>query len=431
MSRCASCAQPIEVQHRYCPQCGSASDSSEMPTGTAPRRARSSTPSPLRTTGLFSGVTSPAAHGRFVAGTLLGGRYRVVGLLGKGGMGEVYRADDLRLEQPVALKFLPEILQDDRERLERFYREVRIARQISHPSVCRVYDVGEAEGLHFLSMEFVDGENLASLLRRIGRLPPAKALDIGRQICAGLGAAHQKGVLHRDVKPANVMLDGQGHARLMDFGLAGLMASFQGDEVRSGTPAYMAPEQLEGREVTARSEVYALGLLLYELFTGRKAFEGRTRAELLRAHREESPAHPSQLVPEIDPAVERVILHCLEKDPQRRPGSALVLAALLSGGDPLAATLAAGETPSPELVAAAGESEGLRPRVAWAWFAALLAGLLAMPFLARSIQLHHRVPADKSPEVLEDRARELLHDLDPTPPRDRARGFTVERDYLL
>ena len=153
---------------------------------------------------------------------MLGERYRIVGLLGRGGMGEVYRADDLKLEHPVALKFLPRALEGDADRLERLYGEVRMARQVSHPAVCRVWDVGEAEGQHFLSMEFVDGENLSSLLRRIGRFPPDKALDIARQVCAGLAAAHEKGVLHRDLKPANVMLDGQGKVRLTDFGLAGL-----------------------------------------------------------------------------------------------------------------------------------------------------------------------------------------------------------------
>jgi serine/threonine-protein kinase len=220
-----------------------------------------------------------------VPGTVLGERYRVVGLIGRGGMGEVYRADDLRVGQTVALKFLPEAMQTDPERLGRLYSEVRVARQVSHPAVCRVYDVGEMEGQPFLSMEYVDGEDLASLQRRIGRLPAEKALDVGRQVCAGLAAAHEKGVLHRDLKPENVMLDGRGRVRITDFGLAGLAGGIAGDDVRSGTPAYMAPEQLSGREVTIRSDIYALGLVLYELFTGRKGFDGRTPSELERQRR--------------------------------------------------------------------------------------------------------------------------------------------------
>ena len=152
-------------------------------------------------------------HGRFTPGAMLGDRYRIVGLLGRGGMGEVYRADDLRLGQPVALKFLPEDVERDPARLERLLAEVRTARQISHPNVCRVYDIGEADGRRFLSMEYIDGEDLDSLLRRIGRLPEDKGLQIARQLCAGLAAIHDRDVLHRDLKPANVMTTSRQHVR--------------------------------------------------------------------------------------------------------------------------------------------------------------------------------------------------------------------------
>src|SRR5262249_35750811 len=165
--------------------------------------------------------SAPVGEGRFLPGTVLGGRYRIVELLGRGGMGEVYRADDLTLSQPVALKFLPETATP--ATLDPSRNEVATPRRGSHPNVCRVYDVGEADGRHFLSMEYVDGEDLASLLRRIGRLPPDKALDVARRVCAGLAAAHAKGVLHRDLKPANVMLDGTGNALITDFGLAAVV----------------------------------------------------------------------------------------------------------------------------------------------------------------------------------------------------------------
>jgi serine/threonine protein kinase len=155
---------------------------------------------------------------RFAPGTTLDGRYRIVSLLGRGGMGEVYRADDLKLGQAVALKFLPETLSMDGAALARFHREVRVARQVSHRNVCRVYDIGEISGQHFLSMEFIKGEELASLLQRIGRLPTDKALEIARQLCAGLAAAHDNNVLRRDLKPANVMIDAEGNARITDFG---------------------------------------------------------------------------------------------------------------------------------------------------------------------------------------------------------------------
>ena len=162
-------------------------------------------------------------------------------------MGEVYRAEDLRLGQNVALKFLPPAVAEDPQRLAQFHHEVRIARQVSHRNVCRVYDIGEDHGRVFLTMELIDGEDLAGLLKRVGRFPEERATEIARQICAGLAAAHDCGVLHRDLKPANVMLDADGRVRITDFGLAGLAGSFT--DIRSGTPAYMAPEQLAGKEV--------------------------------------------------------------------------------------------------------------------------------------------------------------------------------------
>ena len=160
----------------------------------------------------------PAAD--FAPGTVLGERYRIVSVLGRGGMGEVYRAEDLMLGEVVALKFLPRHLASDPARVAQLIDEVRIGRQISHSNVCRIHDIGEVNGRHYLSMEYIDGEDLASLLRRVGRLSSDKAGEIARQLCAGLAAAHAKGVLHRDLKPANVMIDGRGHARITDFGLA-------------------------------------------------------------------------------------------------------------------------------------------------------------------------------------------------------------------
>jgi serine/threonine-protein kinase len=246
--------------------------------------------------------------GRFAPGTVLAERYRIVGMLGKGGMGEVYRADDLTLDQAVALKFLPEKVAQDPERRERFYNEVRVARQISHPNACRIYDIGQAEGQHFISMEYIDGEDLASLLRRIGRLPADKALEISRQMCAGVAAAHEKGVLHRDLKPANIMIDGQGRVRIADFGLAGGVEEPGGAGGVEGTPAYMAPEQFTGKGASISSDIYALGLVMYEMFTGKQTFKAPSVSEVARLHRESNPANPSSLITDMDPIVERVIL---------------------------------------------------------------------------------------------------------------------------
>jgi len=350
MATCPTCAHLAADGQRYCPSCGTALDVDGLPTGTAPRpssrvdrppsasphppasRAGSRSPFPARSGGPGSpaglsghAVTPTTPPPRFVPGALFADRYRIVALLGRGGMGEVYRADDLRLGQAVALKFLPEALADDAGRLDRLYNEVRTARGIAHPAVCRVYDIGEAEGQHFLSMEFVDGEDLATLLRRIGRLPKDKAVQIARQLCAGLAAAHEQKVLHRDLKPANVMIDGRGNARITDFGLAEFAWGATGSSDGGGTPAYMAPELLAGGAASVKSDVYALGLVLYELFTGHQPFPpGATE-----------PASPSSHVEGLDPAVERVLLRCLSRDPRGRPATALSVAAALPGGDPL------------------------------------------------------------------------------------------------
>ena len=372
---------------------------------------------------------SSVDEGRFLPGTVVAGRYRIAGLLGRGGMGEVYRATDLTLGQAVALKFLPESLSRDDRALARFYNEVRTARQVTHPNVCRVYDIGQTEGLHYISMEFVDGEDLGSLLRRIGRLPVDKAVETAQKLCAGLAAAHEKGVLHRDLKPANIMIDGRGHVIIMDFGLAGLAGQLQGD-VRSGTPAYMSPEQLAGTEVTARSDIYALGLLLYEVFTGKRAFEAASIVELMQMQERAAPAGISTIAKDIDPTVERAIMRCLEADPLRRPSSARAVAAALPGGDPLAAAMAAGETPSPDLVAAAGETEGLPPKVAIAWLAAVLVALAIVEALASAMSLTSKLPLENSPEVLTRDAQSLLKSFGYTAkPADRAWGLQYDHDY--
>ena len=368
------------------------------------------------------------SHGRFGPGALLDGRYRIIGLLGRGGMGEVYRADDLRLGQPVALKLLPETLRDDPLRLGQFHNEVRTARQVSHPNVCRVYDIGETDGLLYLSMEYVDGEDLASSLRRIGRFPEDKAVDIARQLCAGLAAAHQRGVIHRDLKPANVMLDGAGRVRVMDFGLA---AIGRVEDIRAGTPAYMAPEQLLGREVTAKSDIFALGLVMYELFTGRRAFTATTVNELLVQHETLSIVRPSSVVSALDPAIERAILRCLEAEPDHRPASALALSAALPGGDPLAAALAAGETPSPEMVAAAGEGAGLSARVAWPVFLAVLAGIAGAFGMALRTSPLDRLRPEYTTDVLAQKGRDVVRQLVSSErPRDEAAGFGWNGDLV-
>lgn len=286
---------------------------------------------------------SPAgtAGERFPPGTVLAGRYRIAHAIGRGGMGEVYRADDTKLGVAVALKLLPAEYTQDEELLSLLLNEARLARSITHQNVCRIHDVAESGGLHFISMELVTGEDLASLLRRIGRLPQGKAVDVARGLCAGLDAAHGQGVLHRDLKPANVMIDERGEVRITDFGLSLHLGSTAAagsapTGTVAGTPAYMAPEQLSGGQVSIRTDLYALGLVLYEVFTGRQTFEASTTEEVIRLQCEATPPSPASFVSELDPAIEQIILRCLEKDPGARPASAQAVAAALPGRSELA-----------------------------------------------------------------------------------------------
>jgi Protein kinase domain len=419
MIQCLSCATEIPETSRFCPGCGKpVADSSE--TAVMPESPAAAV-----------GARVPSSETRLAPGTLLAGRYQIFGLLGRGGMGEVYRADDLTLDQPVALKFLPEKMAGDAAMLARFHAEVRIARQVSHPNVCRVYDIGEANGKPYLSMEYIDGEDLGSLLRRIGRLPPDKAIEFARHICAGLAAAHDKGVVHRDLKPGNIMIDGQGRAHIMDFGLAAVALELRGGQARQGTPAYMAPEQLAGTEVTARSDIYSLGLVLYEMFTGKRPFEAATLPEMIRLQQQSNPPSVTSVVKDVEPAVETVIQRCLAPDPRQRPASALAVAAALPGGDPLAAALAAGETPSPDMVASAGQATGLRPGLAVLCLAATLACVAGILLLEPRTQMIGHVAMENSPDVLAQKGRDLARALGYTAkPSGTARGFMYDHDYV-
>lgn len=423
MIRCPDCDKEVPRGSSVCPQCGTSVDEGATKLLETPSSAHT----------IDRGISFDSIdEARFTPGRILADRYRIVGLLGRGGMGEVYRADDLKLSQPVALKFLPEKMLKDSASLARFHREVRTARQVSHKNVCRVYDIGETRGHHFLSMEFIKGEELSSLLRRIGRLPQDKALQIARQICAGLAAAHDSGVLHRDLKPANIMIDGDGNARITDFGLAGLAEEFKTEERSAGTPAYMAPEQLAGKEVTTRSDIYSLGLVLYELFTGKRAYDASTLDELMKLRlKDTTPTRPSEFVKDLDPVIERVIERCIQKNPAQRPSSALQVAAALPGGDPIAAALAAGETPSPEMVAAAPKEGALHPAVALSMLAVAIGCLGIIMLLGPKVVIHGYVPLEKSPEILRERAREIIRKAGyEAPTRDSIEGFKYHHAAL-
>jgi serine/threonine protein kinase len=398
MARCPACSGLIRAKSALrCPFCGVSLSASETRTaaGILARHASSLQDPP-------GSCLTAIGDARFAPGDVFAARFRIVSLLGRGAMGEVYRADDLRLGQPVALKLLTDLGPRRRDALARFTREVRLARTIAHPNVCRVFDIGEAEDWHYLSMEYVDGETLVSVRDRIGRLPPEKAYDVASQLCAGLAAAHEHGVLHRDLKPANIMLDGRGRVRIMDFGLA-MQAGDRVDRI-AGTPAYIAPEQLAGEEPTERSDLFSLGLVIYEIVTGTWALRASSFVE-----RAAAPFHPGTLSfpAGTDPRVIETIRQCLASDPTERPRSALHVAAQLPGGDAISAALADGRVPTPDIVASTPSGGALAPVVAVSALSVVIAGLALIGFRGDILTV---APSDvpKPPEVLAERARELL-----------------------
>jgi predicted Ser/Thr protein kinase len=353
-----------------------------------------------RTATFGGGGHSPPVLPPLPPGTMLGDRYRIVSLIGRGGMGEVYRADDLKIGEPVALKFF-----SSENSLGRLLAEVRIGRGVAHPNVCRLYDIGEFNGHHFITMEFVDGEDLASVLRRMGSLKHKKALAVIREICHGLSAAHEKGVIHRDLKPSNVMLDGRGTAKITDFGLAARSGEIAKNEI-CGTLNYMAPEQLAGGALTFRTDLYSLGLMMHELFTGKAVFDCDSVETLLTAHQVKKPK-PSAVAPDVDKTVERVIQACVEEDPAKRPPSAQQILKLLPGVDALKDALEEGKTPSVDIVKNAEVISTLSRRAAGIQFGAIVAGLITLIALAPLTMFYEHVPLNLSPEVLAEKAREV------------------------
>ena len=408
---------------------GTAADAARTVLPATPARPAQRSPTPSQAGTPRSG-SDPRLPGTVRARHLLGGRYRIVGLLGNGGMGEVYRADDLTLGQPVALKFLPESLVRDEEWLTRFRNEVRAARQVSHPNVCRVYDIGEADGQTFLSMEYVDGEDLASLLRRIGRLPPDKAAEMARGLCAGLAAAHDKGVLHRDLKPANVMIDGTGACASRTSASPAVERGVRGQCARARRPTWRRSSSSGSRRRVAvrhlRARPRALRAVHRQAGVQRERPSATSRVSTARRQ----PTPLTQLVRR-DRSAGRADHPALPREGSGdRPASALQVAAALPGGDPLAAALAAGETPSPEMVAASGGLGALKAAHAAAILAALVAGALLVVWLSARTQAVHYLPATKPPAVLADQARTLVHGLGYRDTvHDAAWGFTTT-DYM-
>jgi len=265
-------------------------------------------------------------------GSIIADRYEIIEELGKGGMGKVYRVEDKKIKEEVALKLIKPEIASDKKTIERFGNELKMARKIAHRNVCKMYDLSEDKGTHYITMEYVPGEDLKRLIRKVGQFGASKTIFIAKQVCDGLAEAHRLGVVHRDLKPQNIMVDEEGNARIMDFGIARSLKAkgITGAGVMVGTPEYMSPEQAEVKDVDQRSDIYSLGVVLYEMATGRVPFEGETPLGIAMKHKSEMPIDPKEVNEQTPENLSNLILRCMEKDKEKRYKSAGELRSELS-----------------------------------------------------------------------------------------------------
>ncbi len=303
--KCPKCQAENPETQKYCGECATALTS------------------PVEAQPLFTRTMETPLE-ELARGTLFADRYEIIEELGVGGMGSVYRVEDKKLKQEIALKLIKPEIAKDKKTVERFKNELTSARMIAHKNVCRMFDMGESKEAHFITMEYIKGEDLRSMIRMSGQLGTGTAIGIAMQICEGLSEAHRLGIVHRDLKSSNVMIDKSGSARIMDFGIARSLKGkgMTGSGVMIGTPEYMSPEQVEGKETDQRSDIYSLGVILYEMLTGGVPFEGDTPFTVGIKHKSEAPRDPKGLNPQIPEELSGLILKCLEKDKEKRYQSA-------------------------------------------------------------------------------------------------------------